>query len=84
VVRPGTILAFVEPIYKGGLDGVTPGSNCVVNAYTSNHDLIASKENRRIQGFLAACGRCGRPCACDAAPHPGAADAIKTLVLSGH
>ena len=26
VVRPGTILVFLEPLYEGGLDGVTPGS----------------------------------------------------------
>jgi len=43
VQRPGTILVFMEPIYKGGLDGVTPGSSCIANAYTSNHDLIDSK-----------------------------------------
>lgn len=42
VVRPGTILVFLEPLYAGGLDGVTPGSSCIANAYTSNHDLIAS------------------------------------------
>ncbi|MFC0220532.1 multidrug resistance efflux pump [Pseudochelatococcus lubricantis] len=40
--QPGTILAYLEPLYEGGFDGVTPGSNCVANAYTSNHDLIAS------------------------------------------
>src|ERR1700710_786411 len=33
-VRPGTILVFMEPIYKGGVGGVTPGSSCVANAYT--------------------------------------------------
>ncbi|PPQ21299.1 secretion protein HlyD [Bradyrhizobium sp. AC87j1] len=42
-VRPGTILVFMEPLYKGGLDGVTPGSSCVVNAYTSNHEEISAK-----------------------------------------
>src|SRR6267378_467767 len=41
-VRPGTILVFMEPIYKNGLDGVTAGSSCDANAYTSNHELIAS------------------------------------------
>src|SRR4030088_2437330 len=41
-VRPGTILVFMEPSYKGGLEGVTPGSSCVANAYTSNHELISS------------------------------------------
>src|SRR5260370_13729900 len=42
VAQPGTILVFMEPIYKGGLEGVTPGSSCVANAYTSNHELISS------------------------------------------
>jgi multidrug resistance efflux pump len=48
---PGTILAFLEPIYTGGLEGVTPGSSCIVNAYTSNHDLIASKETGAFKRF---------------------------------
>ncbi len=42
VARPGTLLAFLEPLYPGGLDGVTPGSSCIANAYSSNHELIAS------------------------------------------
>jgi multidrug resistance efflux pump len=44
VTRPGTILVHLEPLYEGGLDGVTPGSSCIANAYTSNHDLIASPD----------------------------------------
>jgi multidrug resistance efflux pump len=52
VQAPGTILAFLEPIYQGGLDGVTPGSSCIVNAYTSNHDLIASKDTGAFRGFV--------------------------------
>ncbi|MDA9531231.1 MULTISPECIES: HlyD family secretion protein [unclassified Bradyrhizobium] len=40
LAKPGTILVFLEPLYKGGLDGVTAGSSCIVNAYTSNHDEI--------------------------------------------
>src|SRR4029453_6453523 len=40
VVRPGTILVFLEPMYRGGVAGVTPGSSCVANAYTSNHDKL--------------------------------------------
>ena len=43
-VKPGTILVFLEPLYKGGLDGVTPGSSCIVNAYTSNHEEISAKD----------------------------------------
>ncbi|WP_454624878.1 HlyD family secretion protein [Bradyrhizobium cenepequi] len=44
VAQPGTILVFLEPLYKGGLEGVTPGSSCIVNAYTSNHETISAKE----------------------------------------
>jgi hypothetical protein len=42
--RPGTILAFLEPMLADGLKGVTPGSSCIVNAYTSNHEEIAAEE----------------------------------------
>ncbi|MFD2182690.1 HlyD family secretion protein [Rhodoplanes azumiensis] len=42
VTRPGTILVVLEPLYAGGLDGVTPGSSCIANAYTSNHAALAS------------------------------------------
>src|SRR5262249_6526239 len=52
VVRPGTLLTYLEPLYPGGLDGVTPGSSCIANAYSSNHDLIASKETGVIRGML--------------------------------
>lgn len=50
--RPGTILAFLEPLYAGGLDDVTPGSSCIANAYTSNHDVIAAKDTGAVRGFL--------------------------------
>ncbi|QIO33916.1 HlyD family secretion protein [Bradyrhizobium sp. 1(2017)] len=42
IAQPGSVLVFLEPLYKGGLDDVTPGSTCIVNAYTSNRDLISS------------------------------------------
>lgn len=51
VAKPGTILAFLEPLYKNGLDGVTPGSSCIVNAYTSNHDVIADPKTGALKGF---------------------------------
>ena len=84
VLAPGTILAFLEPIYKGGLEGVTPGSSCIVNAYTSNHDLIASKDTGAFKRF-----------ALHAVDAVGLVHAmllriqalllpVKTLVLSGH
>lgn len=38
--RPGTLLVFLEPIYEDGLDGVTPGSACIANAYTDNHERL--------------------------------------------
>ncbi|MCA6117415.1 HlyD family secretion protein [Bradyrhizobium sp. WSM 1738] len=82
--QPGTILAFLEPLYKGGLEGVTPGSSCIVNAYTSNHDLIADPKTGALKGF-----------ALHAVDATGLVHAlllriqalllpIKTLVLSGH
>ncbi|UGY17660.1 biotin/lipoyl-binding protein [Bradyrhizobium septentrionale] len=49
--KPGSILVFLEPLYKGGLDGVTPGSSCIVNAYTSNHDVIADPKTGALKGF---------------------------------
>ncbi|OKO83535.1 biotin/lipoyl-binding protein [Bradyrhizobium sp. NAS96.2] len=82
--QPGSILVFLEPLYKNGLDGVTPGSTCIVNAYTSNHDEIADPKTSALKGF---------------ALHAVDATAlvhalllriqalllpIKTLVLSGH
>ena len=42
VAKPGTLLVFLEPLYQGGLEGVTPGSSCIANAYSSHHDEIAS------------------------------------------
>lgn len=39
--RPGTVLAILEPLYPGGLDQVIPGSNCIANAYTSNHEALS-------------------------------------------
>ncbi|MCS0494935.1 biotin/lipoyl-binding protein [Ancylobacter sp. MQZ15Z-1] len=42
--RPGTITVFLDPLYQGGLDGVPPGSSCIANAYSSNHERIASGE----------------------------------------
>jgi len=52
VVRPGTILVFLEPLYVGGLEGVTPGSSCIANAYSSNHDLIASGQVGATKGLV--------------------------------
>jgi multidrug resistance efflux pump len=52
VTRPGTILVYLEPLYAGGLDGVLPGSSCVANAYTSNHELLASKDTGTVRRIV--------------------------------
>jgi multidrug resistance efflux pump len=51
VTKPGTLLAFLEPLYKGGLDGVTPGSSCIANAYSNNHDTIVAKDTGALKAF---------------------------------
>jgi len=84
IARPGTILVFLEPIYKGGLEGVTAGSSCIVNAYTSNHELISSGKLSAAKSFgLHAVDAVGLVHALllriQALLLP-----IKTLVLSGH
>jgi multidrug resistance efflux pump len=82
--KPGSILVFLEPLYEGGLEGVTPGSSCIVNAYTSNHDVIADPKTGALKGF-----------ALHAVDATGLIHAlllriqalllpVKTLVLSGH
>ena len=38
-------------LYEGGLDGVTPGSSCITNAYTSNHDLIETGNLGKVHSF---------------------------------
>ncbi|WP_063683542.1 HlyD family secretion protein [Bradyrhizobium stylosanthis] len=83
-IKPGTILVFLEPLYKNGLDGVTPGSSCIVNAYTSNHEEISAAHTST-----------GRAVALHVVDGVGLVHAlllriqallmpIKTLVLSGH
>lgn len=44
----GVILAYLEPLYAGGLDEITAGSSCMVNVYTSHHEQLASGE---VGGF---------------------------------
>ncbi len=35
--NPGSILVYLEPLYKSMADDVPPGSNCLANIYTDNH-----------------------------------------------
>jgi multidrug resistance efflux pump len=84
VTRPGTLLVYLEPLYQGGLEGVTPGSSCIANAYSNNHDVIVAKDT----GFM-------RRIALHAIDALGLVHALilrlqalvlpfKTLVFSGH
>lgn len=51
VVKPGTLLVFLAPLFKGGLEGVTPGSSCIANAYSNNHDKIVAKDTGALKAF---------------------------------
>lgn len=51
VRQPGTLLVFLEPLYQGGLDGVTPGSSCIANAYSNNHDIIVAEDTGFFRGL---------------------------------
>jgi multidrug resistance efflux pump len=44
VSRPGAIMAYLEPLFQDGLDALPPGSSCIVNAYTSNHERLESPD----------------------------------------
>ena len=43
--QPGTLTAYLEPLYEGGIDELPPGSNCVANAYTSNEEILATDQD---------------------------------------
>jgi multidrug resistance efflux pump len=51
VTKPGTLIAFLEPLYKGGIDDITPGSSCIANAYSNNHDVIADPNTSALKGI---------------------------------
>jgi multidrug resistance efflux pump len=41
---PGSVAVYLEPMFEGGFDRIPPGSSCIVNAYTSNHERLHSDE----------------------------------------
>lgn len=84
LAQPGTITAVLEPLYAGGLDGVTPGSNCIANVYSSHHDVLSSGKIGFLHGlYLHAIDAIG-------VVHAGVLRVqallrpVRTLVLSGH
>ena len=44
LAQGGTLTVFLEPLFPGELDGLPPGSSCIANAYTNNHDALAAKD----------------------------------------
>jgi multidrug resistance efflux pump len=49
VTRAGTLVVTLEPMYKGGIDDVTPGSSCIANAYSDNHDTIVAQDTGALR-----------------------------------
>ncbi|MBX4958285.1 HlyD family secretion protein [Rhizobium lentis] len=41
MAKPGTLTVFLQPLFDGGLADVPPGSSCIANAYTNNHEALA-------------------------------------------
>lgn len=44
IAKPGTITVYLQPLYKGGIDNIPPGSSCIANAYSNNHDELSKPE----------------------------------------
>jgi multidrug resistance efflux pump len=44
MARPGTLTTFLEPLFLGEFSDIPPGSSCIANAYTSNHDELQSPD----------------------------------------
>ncbi|MRG56776.1 biotin/lipoyl-binding protein [Phyllobacterium sp. SYP-B3895] len=44
IAQGGTLTVFLEALYPGQLEGLPPGSSCIANAYTNNHDALAAKD----------------------------------------
>ncbi len=42
--NPGSILVYMEPLYKGMTDDIPPGSNCLANVYTDNHERLEHED----------------------------------------
>ena len=42
--RPGTLTVFMVPLYDGHVVNVPPGSKCIANAYTNNHEALANED----------------------------------------
>ena len=50
--KPGTLTVYLEPLYTGSLEGLPPGSSCIVNVYTNNHDRLEAPETGFLEGLV--------------------------------
>lgn len=41
---PGTITVYLEPLYEGFADHIPPGSTCLANVYTDNHEKLEHED----------------------------------------
>lgn len=51
LAKTGTITVYMEPLFPGLLDGIPPGSSCIANAYTSNHDELQGANLSTVRWF---------------------------------
>lgn len=51
-MTPGTITTVLEPVYEGGFDRLPPGSRCLANLYTNNHDRLENEKDMGLGTFL--------------------------------
>jgi multidrug resistance efflux pump len=49
--RPGSITVILQPLYKGQLDNLPQGGNCIANLYTSNHEALQDPEIGALHRF---------------------------------
>ncbi|MDV7142873.1 biotin/lipoyl-binding protein [Tropicimonas sp. TH_r6] len=42
--RPATVPVLVEEVFEGSTDRIAPGSKCILNLYTDNHDKLENEE----------------------------------------
>ena len=40
ITQPGTVLVYMEPMFKGGIDRIPPGSTCFANAYSNHYEQL--------------------------------------------
>lgn len=50
--RPGTFLVRMEPLFEGGTERILPGSKCIANLYTNNHDILHGDEDLSTARWL--------------------------------